>query len=484
MRAAAGLAIAAVWPADATATPPCAVPPSDDDLDRLRHAVEGSVVLPVDPGYDALRRLHQLRILPQPIAIVRAGSAEDVATTLGWARQRGIAVTPRSGGHSYIGAGGGDGIVLDLAGLDQIEAIDADGLARIGSGARLGEIARRLRCDAGRSLPAGTCPTVGIGGLTLGGGHGHLTRRHGLTCDRLRAATVVLADGRIVEASPDHHRDLFWALRGGGGGLGIVTEMRFATVPYTQLSLARIEFEAEAFLDAFEAFEAIAMAPPANEIAFFASIANATDGAELRFGIDAVAPDRPAAVLEILESLIPANLPRRSQNAFELESPDCRGRDAAVGEWARRKSAMPTSPIGREGAEVVRSWFVARRRNPLIPPNAPARIAFNGYGGAVAMVPRSGTAFPHRDAIYSMQMSTVWTAASSPESVAAHTAWIRGLEADLRPLVGPGCYLNYADDDLVDWSQAYWRDNLPRLRSVKAQVDPEGMLRGRQWVVA
>jgi len=484
LRAAAGLGVAAVWPTATSATPPCIAPPSDGDLDRLARSIEGATVLPVDGTYPMLRGVHQRRFRFEPLAIVQPAAAEDVAIVLDWARHRGISITPRSGGHSYIGAGGGDGIVLDLGRLDEIEAVDEDGLARIGAGARLGDVARRLHCEAGRTLPTGTCPTVGIGGITLGGGHGYVTRRHGLTCDRLREATVVRADGTIVEASADRHADLFWALRGGGGGLGVVVEMRFDTVPSTPLAVGRIEVPSEALLDGFEAFEAIATSAPPAEVSFFAFFADGEDDEDVRFAISVVVPDTPSSALAILESLLPRDLPRRTQNAFTLASPVCDGDDPVSGEWARRKSAMPTAPIGREGAEIVRSWFAARRRNPLIPGEDPARVALNGYGGAVALVPPEATAFPHRDALYSVQMSTRWNSSSSPETVAAHAAWIRGLESDLRPLTGPGCYLNYADDDLVDWSTAYWRGNLARLRSVKASVDPRGFLDGRQWVTA
>lgn len=482
LRTAAALAVAGFW-RETRATPPCSVPPTEGDLDRLRRAIGGDVVYPSDRSYDALRLIYERRFQYQPLAIVRPTSSADVAYAIDWARNRGMVITPRSGGHSYIGAGCSDGIVIDLGLLDGIQAVDEDGLARIGAGAQLGALERGLHCQADRRLPSGTCPTVGIGGIALGGGHGYVTRRHGLTCDRLREATVVMADGRVVKTSADRERDLFWALRGGGGGLGIVTEMRFETVPSTQLSLARIEVEADAFIDGFEAFESVSLAPPSNEVSFFASIDNGDPDADLRFRISVVVPDEPSAASALLESLLPSGLPTRGAEAFEIPLPSCNASEAAGGEWARRKSAMPRMPIGPDGAEVMRTWFAARRRDPSLPQSDPARIAFNGYGGAVALVPRDATAFPHRDALYSVQMSTVWNASSSPQTVTANADWIRGLERELRPHLGPGCYYNYADEDLEDWAHAYWLENLPRLRSVKRAVDPFGVLRGRQWVV-
>ena len=166
----------------------------------------------------------------RPALVLRCASETDVVRGLTFARENGLPVVPRGGGHCFAGRSSTEGLLLDLSPLAAVE-VEEDGLARIGAGARLGRVYAELH-RAGRTLPAGCGETVGIAGLTLGGGLGLLGRRYGLTSDRLVAARVVLADGRVVECDDAREPDLFWALRGAGGGqFGVVTSLTFATVP-------------------------------------------------------------------------------------------------------------------------------------------------------------------------------------------------------------------------------------------------------------
>ena len=192
--------------------------------------LDGAVFTSASPGYDAVRRPADLAYRHvRPRLVVRCRSVSDVVRVLAYARTTGERITPRGGGHCFAGRSSTDGIVLDLSGLDDISVID-NGVATIGAGACLGEVYAALHVH-GRTLPAGCGPTVGITGLTLGGGIGLLGRQHGLTCDRLVGAQVVLPDGSVVECDDGHEPDLFWALRGAGGGqFGVVTSLRFDTV--------------------------------------------------------------------------------------------------------------------------------------------------------------------------------------------------------------------------------------------------------------
>src|SRR6266487_1974481 len=167
--------------------------------------------------YDVLR----VPALPRyrdtrPRAIARCASVDDVVRALAYARESGLHVVPRGGGHCFAGRSSTNGLVLDLTPLNAVSVV-ADGRATIGAGARLADVYQGLH-QHGLTIPAGCGPTVGIAGLTLGGGLGLLGRRYGLTCDRLVAATLVLADGRVVTCDEDREADLFWALRGAGGG--------------------------------------------------------------------------------------------------------------------------------------------------------------------------------------------------------------------------------------------------------------------------
>ncbi len=201
------------------------------DFAPLRNGLTGEVIEPGAPGYEAVRRPAMPQFWPiRPQAVVRCASADDVASTLAFARRSGLHVAPRGGGHCFAGRSSTDGIVLDLRALRSV-SVSTTGVATIGAGACLAEVYDALH-EHGLTLPAGCGPTVGIAGLTLGGGLGILGRRYGLTSDRLLAAQVVLADGRIVRCDKDCSPDLFWALRGAGGGqFGVVTSLVFATVP-------------------------------------------------------------------------------------------------------------------------------------------------------------------------------------------------------------------------------------------------------------
>jgi FAD/FMN-containing dehydrogenase len=200
------------------------------DWAALRREIAGEVVLPDDPVYEMARRPAIANFAAaRPRAVVRCAGPGDVAAALRHARRQAIHATARSGGHCFAGRSSTDGIVLDVSPMRAVEV--SGGVATVGAGARLGDLYDALDRH-GVTIAAGCGPTVGIAGLTLGGGHGILGRRHGLTCDQLLAAEVVLADGRVVVCDERRDPDLFWALRGAGGGqFGVVTSLVLRTVP-------------------------------------------------------------------------------------------------------------------------------------------------------------------------------------------------------------------------------------------------------------
>jgi FAD/FMN-containing dehydrogenase len=206
------------------------VPQPATDTRAHERAVAGDVLLPGSQEYESLRRPAIARFdAVRPDAVVACSSPADVAETIAFARRAGLHVAVRSGGHCFAGRSSSTGIVIDVSPMRSVSV--SDGVATIGAGARLGDVYDALEAE-GLTIPAGCGPTVGIAGLTLGGGLGILGRRHGLTSDHLLGAEVVLADGRVVECDDELERDLFWALRGGGGGnFGVVTSFRFRTVP-------------------------------------------------------------------------------------------------------------------------------------------------------------------------------------------------------------------------------------------------------------
>ncbi|MGW4244313.1 FAD-binding oxidoreductase, partial [Nocardia sp. NPDC004722] len=214
------------------------------DWTGLQGKLRGRVIMPADPRYAQAKEVFDTRFDDQtPTAVVQVADAEDVATAFGFAADNDLQVAARAGGHSYAGLSTATGtLVIDVRGLRGVVA--AEGRAIVAPGHTLYEVYQELD-RTGQSLPTGMCPSVGVAGLTLGGGYGSDARAHGLTCDRLTAATLVLPDGTITEVSAATRPDLFWALRGGGPLFGIVTSMTFDTIPALTKDVVRLTFSGD-----------------------------------------------------------------------------------------------------------------------------------------------------------------------------------------------------------------------------------------------
>ena len=231
------------------------------DWDVLQREIDGEVVLPGSVDYESVRKPVMARFEDlRPAAVVRCATPGDVAATLAVARQRRLPMAIRSGGHSVAGRSATAGIVLDVTPMRSVTVVD-DG-AIVGAGVRLGDLYDAL-AEHGLTIPAGCGPSVGIAGLTLGGGLGILGRKFGLTCDHLLRAQVVLADGRVVECDEHHDRELFWALRGAGGGhFGVVTSLVFHTLPAPSTTVFHLVWPPAAAAAVVQAWQAYAPDAP------------------------------------------------------------------------------------------------------------------------------------------------------------------------------------------------------------------------------
>ncbi|MEU0877178.1 FAD-dependent oxidoreductase [Lentzea sp. NPDC005914] len=435
-----------------TPSPSSSVPSGPPDWAALRARMSGQLVLAGENGF-TYQGFNPVRDGSKPAAVARCTSAADVQACVEIARRR-VPLAARSGGHSYAGYSSPEGgLQIDLRRLADVEVLAGDQV-RIGAGAALGDLARTL-VASGRCLPTGTCPSVGVAGLTLGGGIGVLSRKHGLTCDHLVKATVVTADGRVVTTSAEQEPDLFWALRGGGGGnFGIVTEFVFATVPAPEVTVFSLQYPAGASADVLGAWQGwIARAP--NEM---------WSNVVVRGGAQASCKVGGCFIGSVgdLAALL-GGLPAPASRYILPQS------------YAEATKYFAGGPIDRES-------FVASSRIVREPISDPAKavgllagqsdetyVIFDGLGGAVSDVAPDATAFPHRTALACAQIYLK----TPPEAAEQATRALGQIRDGLGALVGDAGYVNYIDPQLPNWAQAYYGANLPRLREVAAKYDPD-----------
>lgn len=451
--AGAGAALAACTSPTSPVPPPSSssVPSGPPDWTALRSKLSGRLVLAGDDGF-AYQGFNPVWDGRKPAAVAKVGSAADVQACVEAARGR-VALAARSGGHSYAGySSPSGGLQVDVRGLAGIEMLPGDQV-RVGSGAALGEVAKTLAAS-GRCLPTGTCPSVGVAGLTLGGGIGVLSRKYGLTCDHLVSAQVVTADGRLLTASAQQEPDLFWALRGGGGGnFGIVTEFVFATVPAPEVTVFSLSYPTGA-ADALGAWQTwIAQAP--NELWSNAVVRGGAQPS-CRIGgcfIGSVGD------LAALVGQLPAPASRFIQPQTYAEATQY-----FAGGPIARESAVASSRVVREPISDP-----AKAVNLLAGQSDETYLIFDGLRGAVADVAPDTTAFPHRTALANVQIYLK----TPPEAADEARTRLAKIRDGLGALVGDTGYVNYIDPQMPQWAQAYYGGNLARLQNVAAKYDPD-----------
>ncbi|MFJ8961560.1 FAD-binding oxidoreductase [Lentzea sp. NPDC102401] len=451
--AGAGAALAACTSPTPPVAPPSSssVPSGPPDWTALRSKLSGRLVLAGDDGF-AYQGFNPVWDGQKPAAVAKVGSAADVRACVEAARGR-VAIAARSGGHSYAGySSPSGGLQIDVRGLAGIEVLPGDQV-RVGSGAALGDVAKTLAAS-GRCLPTGTCPSVGVAGLTLGGGIGVLSRKYGLTCDHLVSAQVVMADGRLLTASAQQEPDLFWALRGGGGGnFGIVTEFVFATVPAPDVTVFSLSYPTGA-ADALGAWQTwIAQAP--DEL--WSNVV-VRGGAQPSCRIGGCFIGSVSDLAALLGGL-PAPASRFIQPQTYAEATQY-----FAGGPIARESAVASSRVVREPISDP-----AKAVNLLAGQSDETYLIFDGLGGAVADVAPDATAFPHRTALANVQIYLK----TPPEAADEARTKLAKIRDGLGALVGDTGYVNYIDPQMPQWAQAYYGGNLARLQNVAAKYDPD-----------
>jgi FAD/FMN-containing dehydrogenase len=443
---------------------------------QLNDEFDGRVIGPADADYDALRAVMAGGIDRRPAAIVRVANARDLARAIALARELGLELAVRSGGHSGAGHGATEGgLVIDLRDLDELDIDVAGRTAWAGSGLTAGAYTAAA-AEHGLATGFGDTGSVGLGGLITGGGIGYLSRKHGLTIDNLLAAEVVTADGRILEVDADRHPDLFWAIRGGGGNVGVVTRFRLRLhpiegfvggmliLPATPDVIAGFIAAAESAPDELSTIANVMPAPP------MPFLAEEHHGRLVVLGMVAHAgsPDAADAAIAPFRALAEpyADLvrPMAYPEMFPPDDPDYHPTAVAT--------TMFVDRIGLAEAKTIVERLGAS--------DAEMRVAqLRVLGGAMARVPADATAYAHRSSRILVNLAAFY---EGEEERGGREAWVADFAARLDQ-GDPGAYVNFIGDEGSQRVRAaYPAATYERLAEVKRRYDPQNLFRLNQNV--
>jgi FAD/FMN-containing dehydrogenase len=442
-------------------------------LDDLRALVRGSVVGPDDDGYEEARVVYNAMIDRRPAAVVRAANAGDVMAAVDFARENGLDLAVRGGGHSVPGFGTCDGgVVIDLSGMRGVRVDPATSTARAEGGATWGDF-NAATYPFGLATTGGIISTTGVGGLTLGGGIGYLTRGFGLSLDNLVSADVVTADGRFQTASERENADLFWALRGGGGNYGVVTSFEFRLHPVKDIYGGPMFFELSEVANVLEffrsyiadapeemgAFPAFQIAPPLPFIpedrhgdTFVAMVA--CWAGPLEQGESALKPFHDVAPV-VAEFVGPMPYPALN-SAFDALVPP-----GLQHYW---KASFVK--------ELTDDGIAAHQRYGPEVPVVNSTVHIYPINGAAHRVASDATAFAYRDANFATVIAGMWPDPSQNE---ANTKWVRDYYDAISPHSEAGGYINFMAGDDQDRIKANYKGNYDRLVEIKRKFDPDNL---------
>jgi FAD/FMN-containing dehydrogenase len=448
----------------------------------LRGQLKGEIILPGDATYDDARAIWNAMIDKRPGVIVRCLTTADVVTTVNFARDSGMLLAVRGGGHNIAGNALCDGgIVIDLS---RMKAAKVDAAARrvtVEGGATLGDLDAATQAQ-GLATPVGINSTTGIAGLTLGGGFGWLSRKYGMTVDNLESAEVVTAKGEVVRASASENPDLFWALRGGGGNFGVVTRFEFRLHPVGPDLLSGLVVyplaQAKSVLQQYREF----MAKAPDELSVWTVLRQAPP---LPF-LPAEVHGKEVVVLALLYAGDPKKGEPLVEPLRKFGTPV--GEHVGVQPFTAWQQAF--DPLLTPGA---RNYWKSHNFSKLDDrlfdtvidfigrlPSSQCEIFFGAIGGATTRPSPDSAAYPHRDALYVMNVHGRW---DSPAEDAAGIRWSRDYFNASAPFASGGAYVNFLTAEETDRVRAAYGSNYDRLAKVKRQYDPGNLFRTNWNVV-
>jgi len=480
-------------PSAAPSRTPHRTRPTAADWTALGRDLDGHLVRPGDQDYATARLLFDPRFdRLRPAAIAYCQSPADVATCLAFARRHTVPIAARSGGHSYAGWSSTTGLVIDVTGMAAVQVDPSSGVATVGAGTYLIDLYSAL-ADHGVTVPGGSCPNVGVAGLTLGGGVGVVSRAFGLTCDNLEAVQIVTADGTVRDCDSSRDSDLYWASRGGGGGnFGVATSFTFRThVQPASIALFFLNWpwaQADRVIAAWQSWAPNAPdelwsnlhlaaapggGPPTLQVGgtWLGDTTSLQSQLDQLYGAAGSDPSGPyvEATSYLHAMLVEAGCAELSVAGCHLPSQASGGQLTRQPELAR--SDFFTRPLSSAGIGTLLS-SVEKLTTVSGASGGTGGVAFDACGGAINRIGPGQTAFVHRGALFLAQYTTTWDT-GAVSGVAAQQSWLQSCHGSMRPYASGQAYQNYIDPILANWRQAYYGANYSRLTQVKATYDPD-----------
>jgi FAD/FMN-containing dehydrogenase len=447
-------------------------------IEQLRERARGQVITPDDEFYEDARKVYNAMIDRRPRVVVRVDGDQDVAASVDFARENDLPVAVRGGGHSVPGFGTVDeGVVVDLSLMREVTVDPDDRTARAQGGATWGDFNDATHTH-GLATPGGIVSTTGIGGLTLGGGIGYLNRGFGLSCDNVVSARVVTADGRAVEASEQQNEDLFWAIRGGGGNFGVVTELRYRLHPVTEIYGGPMFFELSdgpAILRFYRDF--IVDAP--EDLGMF-------PGFQIAPPLPFIPEDRHGDTLMVVVGFWagPVEEGERTLQPLHDVAPVVAEHVGTMPYPALNSAFDALYPPGLQhywktsfGTELTDEAIDVHMEHGPRVPVVNSTMHLYSINGAVQRVSSEATAFAHRDVTFAINIAGMWPDPAQNED---NIRWVREYYEALAPHSKDGGYVNFMSGDDQDRMRASYGANYDRLVEVKRTYDPGNIFRVNQ----
>jgi len=468
-------------------------PPSPKPANLDLPKIKGKIVVPGDKTYNEDRRDYNARFDVSPNSILFCSNESDVIEAVKWARRNKMPVALRSGGHSYEAYSLIDkGAVIDVSDMTKVAVNAAKTLATVQTGVTLMPLCEAL-WEKKVVVPVGSCGTVGIAGVTLGGGYGLLSRSMGLTCDNLMGVRMVDCHGNVIVANEHQHSDLLWACRGGGGGsFGVCTEFTFRLHPIDNVTIARMRWKWDEAADVIKAWQHWATQVD-DKMTSILTVSSKSAGSLLGLAMYLGSPAKAQSIFEPLLakvkpkrfSVVPMPFIKAQREFSGMPSKSNGGSKGSAKDLLEPVHAHLHSRF-KSTSDYVSADLDEAAIKIMIDaltdsPSASSCVQFDHYGGAINRVPVKDTAFCHRaDTRFCLHYQISWNQATKDS---ANIDWINNFRKAMQPHVSGYAYQNYSDSDITNWGHAYYGDNVNRLNLIKRKYDPDNFFRFPQSIV-